>query len=48
MKITNLNWVHLTDLGRVENLKGIFTNDLWPDSGDDLKITFMESAVKLG
>lgn len=48
MKIINLNWVHLTDLGRVENLKGIFINDLWPESAADLKITFMESAVRLG
>lgn len=48
MKITNLNWVHLTDLGRVENLKGIFTNDLWPESIKDLNIIFMESAVRLG
>lgn len=48
MKITNLNWVHLTDLGRVENLKGIFTNDLWPESLPDLNIIFMESAVRLG
>lgn len=48
MKITNLNWVHLTDLGRVENLKGIFTHDLWPESATDLNITFMESAVRLG
>lgn len=48
MKITNLNWVHLTDLGRVENLKGIFTNDLWPESAADLNIIFMESAVRLG
>lgn len=46
MKITNLNWVHLTDLGRVENLKGIFTNDLWPESVVDLNIIFMESAVR--
>lgn len=48
MKITNLNWVHLTDLGRVENLKGIFTNDLWPESVKDLNIIFMESAIRLG
>lgn len=48
MKITNLNWVHLTDLGRVENLKGIFTNDLWPESVVDLNIIFMESAIRLG
>lgn len=48
MKITNLNWVHLTDLGRVENLKGIFINDLWPESAADLNIIFMESAIRLG
>lgn len=48
MKITNMNWVHLTDMGRVENLKSIFTHDLWPDSIDDLSIIFMESAVRLG
>ena len=35
-------------MGRVENLKGIFTNDLWPESALDLKIIFMESAVRLG
>lgn len=48
MKITNLNWVHLTDLGRVQNLKGIFTDDLWPESVNDLKIIFMESAIRMG
>lgn len=48
MKITNMNWVHLTDLGRVENLKSIFTHDLWPESTSDLSIVFMESAVRLG
>lgn len=48
MKITNLNWVHLTDMGRVENLKGIFTHDLWPESVTDLKIIYMESAIRLG
>jgi hypothetical protein len=48
MKIDNLNWVHLTDLGRVENLKNIFRNDLWPESKNDLEINFMESAIKMG
>jgi alpha-sarcoglycan len=48
MKITNMNWVHLTDKGRVENLKSIFTHDLWPESTPDLKIIFMDSAVRLG
>lgn len=48
MKITNMNWVHLTDMGRVENLKSIFTHDLWPESIADLGIIFMESAIRLG
>lgn len=48
MNITNLNWVHLTDLGRVRNLKGIFTEELWPESALDLSIIFMESAIKFG
>lgn len=48
MKIDNLNWVHLTDPGRVENLKNIFRNDLWPESKNDLHISFMESAIKMG
>lgn len=48
MNITNLNWVHMTDLGRVKNLKGIFTDELWPESEKDLSIIFMESAIKFG
>lgn len=48
MKIDNLNWVHLTDPGRVENLKNIFRHDLWPESKNDLHISFMESAIKMG
>lgn len=48
MKIDNLNWVHLTDPGRVENLKNIFRLDLWPESKNDLHITFMESVIKMG
>lgn len=48
MKIDNLNWVHLTDPGRVENLKNIFRIDLWPESKNDLHISFMESAIKMG
>lgn len=48
MKIDNLNWVHLTDPGRVENLKNIFRLDLWPESKNDLHISFMESAVNMG
>lgn len=48
MKIDNLNWIHLTDPGRVENLKNIFRADLWPESKNDLHISFMESVVKMG
>uniref|UniRef100_U5EQX6 Putative sarcoglycan alpha n=1 Tax=Corethrella appendiculata TaxID=1370023 RepID=U5EQX6_9DIPT len=48
MKIDNLNWVHMMDPGRVENLKNIFRNDLWPESKNDLHVTFMDSAVKMG
>lgn len=48
MKIDNLNWVHLMDPGRVENLKNIFRVDLWPESKNDLHISFMESAIKMG
>lgn len=48
MNIDNLNWVHLTDPGRVENLKNIFRLDLWPESKNDLHISFMESAVNMG
>lgn len=48
MKIDNLNWVHLTDPGRVENLKNIFRLDLWPESKNDIHISFMESAVNMG
>ena len=36
------------DQGRVENLKNIFRNDLWPESKEDLEIIFMESAIKMG
>lgn len=48
MKIDNLNWVHLMDPGRVENLKNIFRNDLWPECKSDIHIMFMESAIRMG
>ncbi|XP_053959724.1 epsilon-sarcoglycan isoform X1 [Anastrepha ludens] len=48
MKIDNLNWVHLMDPGRVENLRNIFRKDLWPESENDLSVVFMESAVNMG
>ncbi|XP_058818328.1 epsilon-sarcoglycan isoform X2 [Topomyia yanbarensis] len=48
MKIDNLNWVHMMDPGRIENLKNIFRNDLWQESRSDLHIIFMDSAIKLG
>ncbi|XP_037927914.1 epsilon-sarcoglycan isoform X2 [Teleopsis dalmanni] len=48
MKIDNLNWVHLMDPGRVENLRNIFRKDLWTESENDLSLVFMESAVNMG
>lgn len=48
MKIDNLNWVHMMDPGRVENLKNIFRKDLWTESANDIHIVFMESAIKMG
>lgn len=48
MKIENLNWVHLMDPGRVENLRNIFRKNLWLESENDLSVVFMESAVNMG
>lgn len=48
MKIDNLNWVDMMDPGRVENLKNIFKEDLWPESTADLHVSFMESALFMG
>lgn len=48
MKIDNLNWVHLMDPGRIENLRNIYRKDLWPESESDLSLVFMESAVNMG
>lgn len=48
IKIDNLNWVHMMDPGRVENLKNIFKQDLWPESKSDLHLSFMESALAMG
>ena len=48
MKIDNLNWVHMMDPGRIENLKNIFRKDLWQESKVDLHIIFMDSAIKMG
>lgn len=48
MKIDNLNWVHMMDPGRVENLKNIFKQDLWPESKADLCLSFMESSIAMG
>lgn len=48
MKIDNLNWMHLMDPGRVENLRNIFRKELWLESNNDLTVIFMESAVNMG
>lgn len=38
----------MMDPGRVENLKNIFRQDLWPESHADIHVSFMESAIALG
>uniref|UniRef100_A0A336LLZ1 CSON011198 protein n=1 Tax=Culicoides sonorensis TaxID=179676 RepID=A0A336LLZ1_CULSO len=48
MKIDNLNWIHMLQAGRVENLKNIFRHELWRESMSDLRLVFMDSAIKLG
>lgn len=49
MKIDNQDWVNfLMDPGRIEDLKNIFRNDLWPESEKDLNVVFLDAAVNLG
>lgn len=48
MKIDNLDWIHMMDPGRMEDLKNLFRNDLWHESAKDLHVVFMESATKMG
>uniref|UniRef100_A0A0A9XBN9 Epsilon-sarcoglycan n=1 Tax=Lygus hesperus TaxID=30085 RepID=A0A0A9XBN9_LYGHE len=48
LKIDNLNIEDLFDPHRLFNLLRIFTTILWPESADNLYMTFLVSAVKLG
>ncbi|GLV44362.1 Sarcoglycan alpha [Carabus blaptoides fortunei] len=48
MKIDNLNVQDMFDVERMERLKDIFRKKLWRDSQNDLYVTFLASAVKLG
>lgn len=48
MKIDNLNVEDMFDVETMERLKDVFRKQLWKDSEDDLYLTFLVSAVKLG
>lgn len=48
LKIDNLNVEHMFEVERMERLKDIFRKKLWRDSQNDLYVTFLVSAVKLG
>lgn len=48
LKIDNLNVEDMFEVERMERLKDIFRKKLWPDSQNDLYVTFLASAVKLG
>lgn len=48
MKIDNLNVDNMFEVERMESLKDIFRKVLWKDSENDLYVTFLSSAIKLG
>lgn len=49
MKIDNQDWVNfMMDPGRIEDLKNIFRKELWPESGQDLNVVFLDAAVNMG
>lgn len=48
LKIDNLNVEDMFEVERMERLKDIFRKKLWQDSENDLYVTFLVSAVKLG
>lgn len=48
LKIDNLNVEDMFDSERQERLLEIFRRKLWPDSSDDIYLTFLASAVQLG
>lgn len=48
LKIDNLNVEDMFEVERMDRLKDIFRKKLWQDSQNDLYVTFLASAVKLG
>ncbi|TRY79421.1 hypothetical protein TCAL_06010 [Tigriopus californicus] len=48
LKVDNLNMEDMFDAHRLKNLKEIFTQNLWPDSQNDLHLTSIGSAVDFG
>ncbi|KAK5644790.1 hypothetical protein RI129_006090 [Pyrocoelia pectoralis] len=48
LKIDNLNVEDMFDFERVERLKNVFRRSLWKESGKDMHVTFLASAVQLG
>ncbi|XP_031351991.1 epsilon-sarcoglycan isoform X1 [Photinus pyralis] len=48
LKIDNLNVEDMFDHERVERLKNVFRRSLWRESGKDMHMTFLASAVQLG
>jgi alpha-sarcoglycan len=48
LKVDKLDVEDMLDSGRYNHLLDVFRRTLWPDSRDDLYITFLASAVRLG
>lgn len=48
IKIDNLNVADMFEASRMQALMDIFRSQLWEDSGEDLYVTFLQSAVALG
>ncbi|CAH0555433.1 unnamed protein product [Brassicogethes aeneus] len=48
LKINNINVEDMFDVERMEALKDIFRKELWKDSGTDLYVTYLNSALDIG
>ena len=48
LKIDNLNVEDMFEVERMDRLKNVFKQQLWTESVEDLYVTFLASAVKLG
>lgn len=48
MKIDNLNVQDMFDIQKMDDLKDIFRKNLWKESQNDIYVTLLVSAVKLG